>query len=167
MRKFLSSAAGATFHEETPNLTLAVRKTGIEIIYKAQPSMYVIVNLFHAAEGKAMLFISWGNYFDRMQNPQAQVPQIKSTCPTLYKCISNTDEEGIKWIIWDDERKGRVRGFGYEIPIAKNIPLLHALTPSLYDSVRILINKNFQIYNELYTTPPFPAWKTGLQDLWE
>ena len=45
-------------------------------------------------------------------------------------------------------------------------PLIAHIDNNLLDKVAMLVNKNVDIYNELNTTPPFPAWKDGLRDLW-
>ena len=45
-------------------------------------------------------------------------------------------------------------------------PLIAHIDNNLLDKVAMLVNKNVEIYNELNTTPPFPAWKDGLRDLW-
>lgn len=29
-----------------------------------------------------------------------------------------------------------------------------------------MVKKNITIYNELIDTPPFPAWKDGVNELW-
>ena len=76
MRKFLSSSAGASFHEETPNLTLCVRKECIEIITKVQPAVYAIICMFHSAQGMALAlspqknppFPAWKTDLDEVWN---------------------------------------------------------------------------------------------------
>ena len=40
MRKFLSSTAGATFNQETPNFTVNVRKDCLELVCKVNRGMY-------------------------------------------------------------------------------------------------------------------------------
>ena len=45
-------------------------------------------------------------------------------------------------------------------------PIFALLDNHVLDLVNMLVNKNVEIYNELNTNPPFPAWKDGLSDLW-
>ena len=75
MRKFLSSTAGATFHEETPTFTINVRKEALELIYKLAPSWYVIVNAVRMTKDEILLFCEWGHFFDRMKNLSVQMPR--------------------------------------------------------------------------------------------
>ncbi len=84
LRKLFSDKAGASFNQELANETICVRKDCVELIYKVKPSVYVIVSMLHVREGEAMLFVNWGRYFDRLQNPQVQMPRIEKNCPTLY-----------------------------------------------------------------------------------
>lgn len=61
-------------------------------------------------------------------------------------------------------------------PRKDSIEFIFKLKPGIYvitqidnnllDKVMMLVNKNVEIYNELNTNPPFPAWKDGLHDLW-
>ena len=79
MRKFLSRTAGASFTEEITTQTLCVRKDCVvELIYKAKPSVYVIVSMLHVGDGEAMLFVNLAHYFDRLQNQQVQMPRIEN-----------------------------------------------------------------------------------------
>ena len=45
-------------------------------------------------------------------------------------------------------------------------PLIAHIDNNLLDKVAMLVNKNVDIYNELNTNPPFPAWTDGLSELW-
>jgi len=95
MRKFLSSTAGATFNQELANETICVRKDCVELIYKVKPSVYVIVSMLHVSDSGAMLFVNWANYFDRLANPQVQMPKIEKCCPTLYAVMTGDDPDGV------------------------------------------------------------------------
>ena len=57
-------------------------------------------------------------------------------------------------------------GFGVFCDGDVDTPLIAHIDNNLLDKVAMLVNKNVDIYNELNTTPPFPAWKDGLRDLW-
>ena len=95
MRKFLSSTAGASFDQELPTQKVCVRKDCVELIYKVKPSVYVIVSMLHVGDGEAMLFVNWARYFDRLQNPQVQMPRIEKHCPTLYAVMTGDDHDGV------------------------------------------------------------------------
>lgn len=56
MRKLLDTKAGATFHEETPAITMAVKKDCIELIYKIMPGVFMIVNLLRTKGDEVLLF---------------------------------------------------------------------------------------------------------------
>ena len=45
MRKIFDSKAGATFHETFSKITMCVKKECIELIYKLEPGMFIIVNM--------------------------------------------------------------------------------------------------------------------------
>ena len=93
LRKFLSGTAGASFNKELPTQTICVRKDCVELIYKVKPSVYVIVSMLHSRDGEATLFVNWGRYFVRLQNPQAQLPKIEKSCPTLYAVMTGDDPD--------------------------------------------------------------------------
>lgn len=96
MRKFLSTTAGATFNEQTPNLTFAVRKACIELIFKIDRGVYAVINMSHGAKDKVLLTANWNRYFQRVKNPDVQIPRVQKTCPTLYKVWAAEDETGIR-----------------------------------------------------------------------
>lgn len=68
MRRILPTKAGATFNQECPDLTYAIRKVVIEIIYKIKPGVYMVVNFARIDAEKGMLFVGWGNFWSRMTN---------------------------------------------------------------------------------------------------
>ena len=54
-----------------------------------------------------------------------------------------------------------------EIGLSDKLPLLISLNPAVINKAGALRKKMLTIYNELVTNPPFPAWKTGLEEVWE
>lgn len=58
-------------------------------------------------------------------------------------------------------------GFGLEVPLSDKLPLLLSLTPSVINKAEAMRLKMLTIYNELVKNPPFPAWKSGLDEVWE
>ena len=165
MRKFLDTKAGATFFEELPNLTINPRKDCIEIIFKLKPGLYAIINLRRFGKDEIMLFANWGNYFMRLQNPEAQLPRIKKTCPTLYAVLMGEDKDNVNQLRHKDA-KNYETGLGVICKVDGEAPIFALLNNDILDKVNMLVNKNVDIYNELNTNPPFPAWKDGLRDLW-
>ena len=189
MRKFLSSMAGASFNQELPTQTVCVRKDCVELIYKVKPSVYVIVSLLHVGNGEVMLFVNWARYFDRLANPQVQMPRIENrrqaeshpslledgrgakeeddsqTCPTLYAVMKGDDPDGVYEC--DCRPDGTMyHGFSLKVEIPSKVALLECLTPELFSKGRLLVNKCLKMYMELHNNPPFPAWKDGLDDVW-
>ena len=165
MRKLLDTKAGATFYEEMPNLTFSSRKDCIEFIFKLKPGVYVIINMTRGTEGKIMLYANWDKYFMRLQNPDAQIPRIKKTCPTLFAVLIGEDKDCVS-LLSHKNATSHERGFGIFCDGDTNAPLITQINNTLLDKVAMLVNKNVEIYNELNTNPPFPAWKDGLRDLW-
>lgn len=165
MRKLLDTKAGATFFEEMPNLTFSTRKDCIEFIFKLKPGVYVIINMTRGTGGKIMLYANWDKYFMRLQNPDAQIPRIKKTCPTLFAVLIGQDKDSVS-LLSHKNAPSHERGFGIFCDGDTNAPLITQIDNTLLDKVAMLVNKNVAIYNELNTNPPFPAWKDGLRDLW-
>lgn len=165
MRKFLDTKAGATFHEELPNMTINPRKDCIEIIFKLKPGIYVILNMKRCGEGKIMLYANWGNYFVRLQNPDAQLPRIKKNCPTLYAILMDEDKDHVIQLKRKDVPTFE-SGFGVICKVDGEAPIFALIDNHVLDMVNMLVNKNVDIYNELNSNPPFPAWKDGLRDVW-
>ena len=165
MRKFLSSTAGASFNQEQPNQTICVRKNCVELIYKVQPSVYVIVSMLHVSDSEAMLFVNWARYFDRLQNPQVQMPRIEKNCPTLYAVMTGDDPNGVYEC--DCKPDGTMyHGFSLKVEIPSKVALLGCITPEMFSKGRLLSNKCLKMYMELHNNPPFPAWKDGLDEVW-
>ena len=165
MRKCLSSTAWVSFNQELSGQTVCVRKDCVELIYKVQPSVYVIVSLLHVREGEAMLFVNWGRYFDRLQNPQVQMPRIEKNCPTLYAVMTGDDPDGV---YESDCKPGDTmyHGFSLKVEVPAKLAILECITPEMFSKGRFLANKCLKMYSELHNNPPFPAWKDGLNDLW-
>ena len=69
MRKVLSTTAGATFHNETTYMTFCVRKDYIEMIFKVDRGVYIIINIAHVTPELAILAT------------KAMVWASSSTCP--------------------------------------------------------------------------------------
>ena len=84
MRKWLDSKAGAAYLAEIPNTTLCVKKDCIELIYKMDRGLYIVINVMRANATELMLLAEWGDYFDRLKNPDAQMPQIRKAFVLLH-----------------------------------------------------------------------------------
>lgn len=166
MRKFFSDKAGATFNFEMPTFTYAVRKNCIELIYKLNRGCYAILNLQRAAKNQLVLTANWHHYFNRIQNPAVQYPKIEKCCPNLYTILKGDDPDGVMQVESTDEDGTKIYGFGMliEDPQGESLPL--TIDNDLMGAGRTLVNKVLAVYRELYHTPPFPAWKTGLEEIW-
>ena len=165
MRKFLSSTAGASFNQELANQTICVRKDCVELIYKVQPSVYVIVSVLHFSDSEALLFVNWARYFDRLQNQRVQMPKIEKCCPTLYAVMTGDDPDGV--CECDCKPDGTMyHGFSLKVEIPSKVALLECITPEMFSKGRLLANKCLKMYTELQKNPPFPAWKDGLDEVW-
>ncbi len=165
LKKFLSSTAGASFNQELPTQTICVRKDCVELIYKVKPSVYVIVSMLHISDREAMLFVNWSRYFDRLQNPQVQMPRIEKNCPTLYAVMTGDDPDDVYEC--DCKPDGTMyHGFSLKVAIPSKVALLECITPDMFSKGRLLANKCLKMYLELQKKPPFPAWKDGLNELW-
>ena len=165
MRKFLSSTAGASFNQEVATQTICVRKDCVELIYKVKPSVYVIASMLHVNDGEAMLFVNWAHYFDRLQNQQVQMPKIEKNCPTLYAVMTGDDADGV----YECECKPdgtMYHGFALKVEVPKGLAILESITPETFSKGRLLANKCLKMYLELHDNPPFPAWKDGLDEVW-
>lgn len=166
MRKFFSDKAGATFNQEMPTFTYAVRKNCVELIFKLNRGCYAILNLQRAPKDKLILTANWHHYFNRIQNPAVQYPKIKKCCPKLYTILKGDDPDGVMQMESTDEDGTKIYGFGMiiEDPQGESLPL--TIDNDLMEAGRTLVNKVLAVYRELYHTPPFPAWKTGLEEIW-
>ena len=112
-----------------------------------------------------MLYSNWDKYFMRMQNPDAQLPRINTNCPTLFAVLIGEDKDGVS-LLSHRNAPSHERGFGIFCDGDADAPIITKIENTLLEKVAMLINKNVDIYNELNTNPPFPAWKDGLRDLW-
>lgn len=167
MRKVLSSKAGVTFHQETPTLTYAVHKECIEIVYKIKAGAYIVINFSRVDSENAILFADWGNYWKRLSNEKAQMPKIRKCCPTLYKVLVGEDEDGVTELYFGATEADKHHGLGIDVKVSSALPLILCLNPSIINKASALRTKILTIYNELVDNPPFPAWKYGLDEIWE
>ena len=165
MRKFLSSTAGATFNQELPGETRCVRKDCVELIYKVQPSVYVIVSMLHIGDSEAMLFVNWAHYFNRLQNQQVQMPKIEKCSPTLYAVTTGDDPDGV-YECYCRPDGTMYHGFTLKVEVPSNVAILECIRSEIFSKGRLLANKCLKMYSELVKNPPFPAWKDGLDELW-
>lgn len=168
MRRFLSHSAGATFNQETPNFTVKARKESVELIFKIDSGKYAILNMVHNQYDGLTLVSNWCRYFDRLRNPQVQLPMIEKKCPTLFAVMQSEDGDRVYEIELDPSQAGdeKVHGFALNVDAGKGTPLVAALTNDVLHAAYTLVNKCTKIYSELYRNPPFPAWKDGLMDVW-
>ena len=113
----MSTKSGATFNHEAPNMTFAVRKDVIEIVYKVKPGVFQIVNLSRIDAGRGMLFMNWGDYFRRLSNEKAQMPKLQKHCPTLYDILVGDDKNGVKEMDFGRSEEECEHGFGVEVKI--------------------------------------------------
>ena len=160
MRKLFSEKAGATFNDSLPTTTINVRKDCVELITKVDKGMYAITNLVSAGNGQMMIMANWGHFFDRLKNPDAQLPRCKATCPTLYKLLTDS-LDGIK-LAKNRDNEYSVCRF---LPMTGLVPLL-SITMEVLNTNSDFVNTMIKICNELSTNPPFPGWKDGLDEIW-
>ena len=57
-------------------------------------------------------------------------------------------------------------GFSLKVEIPSKRALLECITTELFAKGRLLVNKCLKMYMELHNNPLFPAWKDGLDELW-
>lgn len=144
-----------------PSNTVCVRKDCLELICKVDMGVYSITNVIPLDNGQMMLIANWGRYFNRLQNPAVQLPRCKATCPTLYKLLTNS-LDGINLA----KKKGETAYSVYRLaPMTGEIPLL-SITKELFEINSDFVNTMIGICNEISNNPPFPAWKDGLDELW-
>lgn len=167
MRKLLSSKAGGTFNLECPDFTYVVRKDAVEIVFKMKPGIYLVVNFTRVEGSRGILFAGWGNYWKRLTNEEKQLPKVAKTCPVLYELLLGKDKNGIVQLDFGASPQDCDYGFGLEIPIPENRPLLLCLNEDVVKKAMLLRNKMAIIYGELSKNPPFPNWESGLDDIWE
>lgn len=130
--------------------------------------MYVVLNMVHNHLGRLTIVANWGRYFDRLQNPQVQIPKIDKNCPTLAAVMHNEDIDKVYEIELDKNQTGeeKVHGFAINVDCEKDEPLISCVSNGVLDKAYTLVNKNLKMYRELFKNPPFPAWKDGLNEVW-
>lgn len=106
-------------------------------------------------------------HWSRMTNEKLQLPKIEKCCPVLYELLTGGDKDGITEMEFGASAEDADHGFGLEVALPGNLPLLLCLTPSLINKADSLRHKMLTVYNELVKNPPFPAWKSGIEDIWE
>ena len=135
------------------------------IINKVKPSVYVIVSMLHIGDSEAMLFVNWANYLNRLRNEQVQMPKIEKNCPTLYAVMTGDDPDGVYEC--DCRPDGTMyHGFSLKVEVPSKVAILECISPEMFAKGRLLANKCLKMYSELIKNPPFPAWKDGLDELW-
>lgn len=140
---------------------MAVKKDCIELIYKIKPGVFMIVNLLRTKGDEVLLFTNLGNYFKRLQNPQVQLPQIKRTCPKLYRILTGDDE--VKEL---ELPATSTHGFDITYKVVLDQALFASIDKNVLKCFTGFVQKNLDIFFQLQNTPPFPAWKDGLKELW-
>ena len=161
MRRLFSDKAGATFNESLPTTTINVRKDCVELVSKVDSGVYAITNLKSAGNGQMWIIANWGRFFDLLQNPKVQLPRCMSTCPKLFKLLTNS----IDGILLAKKTGERDYSICRKVPMTGIIPLL-SITKEVLDINKDFVNMMIDICNELSHNPPFPAWKDGLNELW-
>ena len=114
-----------------------------------------------------MLFVNWGRYWNRITNEKLQLPKVEKCCPVLFEVLTGDDKDGIGEMYLGMSKEDAEHGFGLEVALPDKLSLLLCLTPSVINKAGIMKNKMLTIYNELVKNPPFPAWKAGLEEVWE
>ena len=161
MRRLFSNKPGATFNENLPTTTINVRKDCVELISKVDSGVYAITNLKSAGNGQMRIIANWGRFFDLIQNPEVQIPRCKTSCPTLYRLLTNSFEN----IILAKKNGDSDYSVCRLVPMTGVIPLL-SITKEVLDINKDFVNMMIDICNELSHNPPFPAWKAKLEELW-
>ena len=57
-------------------------------------------------------------------------------------------------------------GFALKVEVLKGLAILECITLEIFSKGRLLANKCLKMYLELHDNPPFPAWKDGLDEVW-
>ena len=108
---------------------------------------------------EVQLYANWGDYFNRLQNPDTQLPRIKKTCPTLYAVLMEQDEDNV----FQFRRKNSgtfESGLGVICKVADDGPLFAQIDNHMHQQVSMLVNKHVVIYEELSNNPPYLLGKT-------
>ena len=95
------------------------------------------------------------------------MPKVEKCCPVLFEVLTGDDKDGIGEMYLGMSKEDAEHGFGLEVALPDKLSLLLCLTPSVINKAGIMKNKMLTIYNELVKNPPFPAWKAGLEEVWE
>lgn len=111
--------------------------------------------------------MNWGKFWDRMTNETLQLPKIDKCSPVLYELLIGDDKNGGIEVAFGLSTDDTEHGFGLEVSLSDKLPLLLSLNPSVINKAGAMRKKMQTIYNELVTNPPFPAWKSGLDEVWE
>ena len=90
----------------------------------------------------------------------------RETSPTFF-CIYLIDKNGIIEIEFGVSAEDVEHGFGLEVALSDKLQLLLSWTPSVINKAGAMRMKMLTIYNELVKNPPFPAWKSGLDEVWK
>lgn len=126
----------------------------------------MIINLVRSENNEVLLMANWGNFFNRLQNPDVQIPKIKQCCPTLYGVLSGEDTDEIFHTSCGKETSELIHGLALTCKVDENRFLISCITNEVLRLANKLVDKNISIYNELSSNPPFPAWRDGLMELW-
>lgn len=65
----------------------------------------------------------------------------------------------------DDENDYRSLETAF-VEVPSKVAILEGISPEKFSKGRLLANKCLKKYSELIKNPPFPAWKDGLDELW-
>ena len=102
-----------------------------------------------------------------MTNEERQLPQVAKTCLVVYDLLMGKDKDVIKELEFGASPQECDQGLGLKISIPEGLPLLLCLNEDVIKKAISLRNKMVVIFNELPKNPPFPAWISGLDDIWE
>ena len=83
----------------------------------------------------------------------------------LYAVMTGDDPDGVHEC--DCSPDGTMyHGFSLKVEVPVQTAILECITPELFSNGRLLANKCLTMYMELHDNPPFPAWKDGLDEVW-
>jgi len=57
-------------------------------------------------------------------------------------------------------------GFSLKVEVPSQTAIIEFITPEIFSKGRMLANKCLKMYLELHNNPLFPAWKDGLNEIW-
>ena len=87
--------------------------------------------------------------------------------PVPYEVMTGGDKDGMIEMEFGVSAEDADPGFGLEVSLSDKLPLLLCLTPFVINKAGAMRMKMLTIYNELVMNPPFPVWKSGLDEVWE